>query len=112
MRRTIGPLEIRTFGPLAKDERIPGHKHLKDHVTYCAVGAFGICECDESEQPVGPWTELEAGSLLNSHILVPAGVRHLIVSRRDGTGGHCQFAHYDMEDRPSQTYDGNEAVYR
>lgn len=110
MKRTIGPLEIRTGGPMVKGEKVHGHKHNFDHVTYCAAGALAVRSLND-DGSIKAEMRVEAGTLMNSHVLILAGVEHELEALVDGTIYHCQYAHRDWSGNVVEKYDGYEDGY-
>lgn len=110
MKRTVGPLEIRTGGPMKKGEKVHGHKHNFDHVTYCAAGALAVRALND-DGTVRLETRIKAGTVMNSHVLIAAGVMHELEALEDGTVYHCQYAHRDWNGKVVPKYDGNEMAY-
>lgn len=110
MKRTVGPLEIRTGGPMAKGEKVLGHKHNFDHVTYCAAGALAVRALNDDGTARQEW-RIEAGTVVNSHVLIEAGGLHELEALKDGTVYHCQYAHRDWNGNVVEHYDGNEVAY-
>ena len=110
MKRTIGPLEIRTGGPMKKGEKVPGHTHNFDHVTYCGAGALKVI-ARNTDGTLKQELTIRAGTLMNSHVLIKAELMHELEALEDGTIYHCQYAHRDWNGNVVEQYDGNESAY-
>lgn len=106
----LGPLYFRPV-TLAEGEDLPYHRHPKDHISIVIRGRVRVSLRDGDGPP--DVKEYEAGNLATCLILVPAGVEHEFVAVGGPAVTACTFAHYDADDRPSQTYSlRGEAAYR
>ena len=88
---------------------VQGHAHNFDHTTYCARGAMRI-ESLHADGSVKDSTEIDADKGMN-WALIKAGVTHRITSLRDGTIGHCIYAHRTPQAEVVQEYTGWAPAY-
>ena len=88
---------------------IEGHAHNFDHTTYCARGAMRI-ESLADDGSVRQATELDSSEGL-SWALIEAGVRHRITPLREGTIGHCIYAHRTPQGETVQKFTGWAPAY-
>jgi quercetin dioxygenase-like cupin family protein len=87
--------------PLPKvGDRVAGHKHNFDHVTYVVRGAVHV----HATKPDG--TEIEADFRAGQHFLVKAEVLHEITATEDDTLFHCIYSHRTPQGDIVQEYSG------
>ncbi len=92
--------------PLPKaGDRVLGHKHNFDHVTYIVKGAVHI----RAVKPDG--TVIVRDFAAGQFCLIKAEVEHEITATTDDTLFHCIYAHRTSQGEVVQDYTGWEPAY-
>lgn len=87
-------------------DRIVGHRHKYDHVTYVIRGA--VVARSWTEGPKGERTDAKEGTFrAPCAVTVLAGRHHEFVALEDGTLADCIFAHRDYTGEVVDAYMGN-----
>jgi hypothetical protein len=103
----IGPIKRRRNGPLLAGHELEIHEHNFPHAMQITVGAAVVVVGDE-EHLLESYAVNPEGC---DHIVVPAGVKHTVRPKIDGTIVDCLFPHRDNFDEVTICYDGNDRAY-
>jgi quercetin dioxygenase-like cupin family protein len=103
MEYAAGNVFIRE-GRLDLGNKMEGHEHNFDHVTYIAKGSAKVQKLDASDNVVSEVTK--SASQGQNWVLILAGVRHRITALEDGTVYHCIYAHRSPQGDVVQEWDG------
>lgn len=99
MEIALGNIFIRQLHVLNKGEKIVGHTHNFDHVTFINRGAVRLHRSD------GQVIDVKADSD-RPYLLTEAGMRHELTALEDGTRYFCIYSHRNAQGEVVQEYSG------
>lgn len=106
----LGNIYIRPHIISKAGEKVAGHKHNFDHVTFVNKGSVRVTKTHPDG--IVEVKEFFATSFLGSFFLVKAEVIHEIEALEDNTIFLCVYSHRDPQGSVVQEYDGWADAYR